>query len=429
MLSEALVEPAVLELYQRLRFGREGLHHRMPWVAASALVLAHVRKDLAVNEGKRAPSPAAQVGRVSLDVDFTDTLLKPLRFRRLLQARAPDEFMRELRRLVQVGDFARSCVQSNAPMLFSLTNAICISYQRSWGLRAPHEAPAKDRVPINPGDGGTHMPAPNAISFDKLSRILGTPRAPLLLDVRSEEDFAADPRLLPGATRVDDQALAALASQLGGQPSIAVCQGGHRRSQGTAAWLRAEGYASEYLEGGFEAWRAAELPLIDPSKLPERNTQGRTIWVTRSRPKIDRIACPWLIRRFLDPRAIILFVAPAEVVGVAERYNAVPFDIEGVFWSHRDDLCTFDVMLAEFGLTIPALGRLATIVRGADTARLDLAPEAAGLLAASLGLSRMYSDDLEQLDAGMLLYDALYRWARDATDETHNWPTNKPKAD
>lgn len=273
------------------------------------------------------------------------------------------------------------------------------------------------------------MPAPNAISFDKLTRIIGTPRAPLLLDVRSEEDFAADPRLLPGAVRVDDQALAALAPQLGGQPSIAVCQAGHRRSQGAAAWLRAEGCASEYLDGGFEAWRSAGLPLIDPGKLPARDAQGRTVWVTRSRPKIDRIACPWLIRRFLDPRAIILFVAPAEVVGVAERYNASPFDIEGVFWSHRDDLCTFDVMLAEFGLGIPALDRLATIVRGADTARLDLAPEAAGLLAASLGLSRMYSDDLEQLEAGMLLYDAFFRWARDATDETHNWPTNKPKAD
>ena len=271
------------------------------------------------------------------------------------------------------------------------------------------------------------MPAPNAISFDKLARIIGTPRAPLLIDVRSEEDFAAAPRLLPGATRIDDQALAALAPQLAGQPSIAVCQAGHRRSQGAAAWLRAEGCPSEYLEGGFEAWRAAELPLIDPAKLPARDAQGRTIWVTRSRPKIDRIACPWLIRRFLDPRAIILFVAPAEVVGVAERYDASPFDIENVFWSHRRELCTFDVMLAEFGLNIPALDRLADIVRGADTARLDLAPEAAGLLAASLGLSRMYSDDLEQLEAGMPLYDAFYRWARDATDETHNWPTNKPR--
>jgi hypothetical protein len=125
---------------------------------------------------------------------------------------------------------------------------------------------------------------------------------------------------------------------------------------------------------------------------------------------------------------VILFVAPQEVVGVATQYAAAPFDIEDVFWSHRGLLCTFDVMLAEFGLSIPALDRLATIVRAADTARLDLAPEAAGLLAASLGLSRMYSDDLEQLEAAMLLYDTFYRWARDAA-ETHNWPTNKPKAE
>ena len=106
----------------------------------------------------------------------------------------------------------------------------------------------------------------------------------------------------------------------------------------------------------------------------------------------------------------------------------MPYDIEGVFWSHRDELCTFDTMLAEFGLEIPALDRLARIVRGADTARLDLEPEAAGLLAISLGLSRIRADDHEQLDAGMLVYDALYRWARDASDETHNWPTNKPRA-
>ena len=152
-------------------------------------------------------------------------------------------------------------------------------------------------------------------------------------------------------------------------------------------------------------------------------------WVTRERPKIDRIACPWLIRRFVDPRAVILFVAPAEVSGVAERHEAAPFDIEDVFFSHRGDLCSFDVMLAELGLSVPALDRLAVIVRAADTARLDLAPEAAGLLAVSLGLSRMYADDLEQLEAGMLVYDALYRWARDATCETHNWPVNKPRAE
>ena len=109
---------------------------------------------------------------------------------------------------------------------------------------------------------------------------------------------------------------------------------------------------------------------------------------------------------------------------VAERFNGAPFDIEGVFWSHRGERCTFDTMLEELGVQTPPLAKLA---RAADTDRLDLAPEAAGLLAASLGLSRMYSDDLEQLAAGMALYDAFYRWARDASDETHDWPTNSPK--
>jgi hypothetical protein len=153
---------------------------------------------------------------------------------------------------------------------------------------------------------------------------------------------------------------------------------------------------------------------------------GRTVWVTRSRPKIDRIACPWLIRRFVDPLAVFLFVPPSEVVGVADRFNATAFDIENTFWSHRGPLCTFDTMVEEFGLRTDALVHLAEIVRGADTATLDLIPEAAGLLAASLGLSRMFSDDLEQLEHGMILYDAFYRWCRDATDETHNWPTNRP---
>jgi hypothetical protein len=149
------------------------------------------------------------------------------------------------------------------------------------------------------------------------------------------------------------------------------------------------------------------------------------VWVTRARPKVDRIACPWLIRRFVDPRAVFLFVAPSEVPAVAERFAAAPFDIEGVFWSHRDEACTFDTMIAELDLATEPLLRLAAIVRGADTARLDLAPQAAGLLALSLGLSRLHSDDLEQLEAGMGLYDALYLWCRDAVDEAHNWPTAK----
>jgi hypothetical protein len=151
------------------------------------------------------------------------------------------------------------------------------------------------------------------------------------------------------------------------------------------------------------------------------------VWVTRARPKVDRIACPWLIRRFVDRDAVLLFVNPTEIAGVAERFNAAPYDVDGVFWSHRGERCSFDTFIAELGLVSPALDRLALIVRGADTARQDLAPEAAGLLAASFGYSRMYKDDLEQLEHAMELYDALYRWARDATDESHNWPATKAK--
>jgi hypothetical protein len=179
------------------------------------------------------------------------------------------------------------------------------------------------------------------------------------------------------------------------------------------------------LNGGHLAWRKAGGPVLPANKLPSRDALGRTVWVTRSRPKVDRIACPWLIRRFVDPKAVFLFVAPTEVTAVAERYVGTAFDIEGAFWSHRDERCTFDIMVDEWGLTIEPPQRLAVIVRGADTGRPEIAPEAAGLLAASLGLSRMYADDLEQLEAGLTLYDAFYRWCRDAIDEPHNWPTTK----
>ena len=142
------------------------------------------------------------------------------------------------------------------------------------------------------------------------------------------------------------------------------------------------------------------------SKLPPRDPQGRTVWVTRARPKVDRIACPWLIRRFVDPAAVFLYVAPSEVRTVAEQFGAAPFDIEGVFWSHQDERCTFDVMVDELGLATSSRCSASPPSCAARTPAIEYAPEAAGLLAASLGLSRMYADDLEQLEAGMLLYDA-----------------------
>jgi rhodanese-related sulfurtransferase len=272
------------------------------------------------------------------------------------------------------------------------------------------------------------MSSYTSISPDKLARLIGTAKSPVLIDVRTDEDFAADPRLIPGAVRRNHQQATDWGGQFAGRSAIVVCLRGQKLAEGTAAWLRHADVSAEALEGGFEGWKAAKLPLVPSSKLPARDAQGRTVWVTRARPKIDRIACPWLIRRFIDPNAVFLFVAPSEVVAVGERFNAVPFDIENVFWSHRGELCTFDVMIEEFGLATPPLLRLATMVRAADTGRLDLSPEAPGLLAASLGLSRMYDDDLEQLSAGITLYDAFYRWCRDATGETHNWPAHKAKA-
>jgi rhodanese-related sulfurtransferase len=270
------------------------------------------------------------------------------------------------------------------------------------------------------------MPAPNMISAEKLNRLIGTPHAPLLIDVVTDEDFEENPAHLPGSIRHAHTDVANWGKALSGQSVVVVCNKGLKLSQGTAAWLRQLGASAQVLEGGRLGWQEAKLPMIPAKAVPRRNAEGKTVWVTRARPKIDRIACPWLIRRFVDPDAVILFVAPSEVTAVAERFDATPFDIEDTFWSHRGELCTFDVMLQEWNLATEPLLHLATIVRGADTARPDLAPEVPGLLAASLGLSRMFADDLEQLEADMILYDAFYRWCRDATEETHNWPSSKP---
>jgi hypothetical protein len=183
--------------------------------------------------------------------------------------------------------------------------------------------------------------------------------------------------------------------------------------------MRQRGVDAQTLEGGYEAWRSSGQLLVRVDNLPERDEAGRTVWVTRARPKVVRIACPWLIRRFIDPNAVFLFVSSSEVAAVARRFNATPFDVADAFWGDRDEKCTFDVMIEELGLDSDALSRLALIIRGADTGKLELTPQSAGLLAASLGFSRMYRDDLAQLDAAMALYDAFYRWSRDASNETH----------
>ena len=145
-------------------------------------------------------------------------------------------------------------------------------------------------------------------------------------------------------------------------------------------------------------------------------------WVTRERPKIDRIACPWLIARFIDKEPEFLYVPSNRVTSVAAETGAIPYDIPGVELSHVGERCSFDAFLAKYALADPALQQIATIVRGADTSRLDLTPQSGGLYAISLGLSALFADDHEMLKHGMVMYDALYAWARTAQGETHNWP-------
>jgi rhodanese-related sulfurtransferase len=263
------------------------------------------------------------------------------------------------------------------------------------------------------------MPSPTEISVAQLSRIIGLPGTPLLVDVRPCDERGSSRHVLPTARPMKAHTVAAWAHSFSGRRVIVYCQDGGNVSQGTAAWLRQAGIDAQTLEGGFEAWREADQPHLCTDRLPERDEAGRTIWVTRARPKIIRIACPWLIRRFIDPAAIFLYVASPEVASVAERFKATPFDGGDGIWNDRGDACTFDVMLEEFNLGTAPLSRLAAIVRGADTGLPDLTPQSGGLLAISLGYSRMFRDDVAQLDAAMPVYDALYRWCRDGTEETH----------
>ncbi|WP_431300296.1 chromate resistance protein ChrB domain-containing protein [Tabrizicola sp. BL-A-41-H6] len=262
------------------------------------------------------------------------------------------------------------------------------------------------------------MPGPTQITPAQLMRLIGTPDAPTIYDVRLAEDIAADPRLIPTSIALPHGGFDPAPRVTG--PVVVACQRGRKLSEGVAALLRTQGIAAETLDGGTEAWAAAGLPMVPMAAL-----SGTGLWVTRHRPKVDRIACPWLIRRFINPGARFLFVAPAEVAAVADRFDATPFDVEGVTFSHRGERCSFDALMEDFGLHTEALDRLALVVRAADTDRHDIAPQAGGLLALSVGLSRMFRDDLQQLEAGMALYDALYRWARDGHEEGHDWPAGR----
>ena len=146
-------------------------------------------------------------------------------------------------------------------------------------------------------------------------------------------------------------------------------------------------------------------------------------WVTRERPKIDRIACPWLIARFIDKEPEFLYVPGDQVLAVAAETGAVPYDVAGVEMTHVGELCSFDAFLKKYNLTDPALQHVAEIVRAADTGKPDASPQAHGLLAISLGLSKNFSDEHEMLAQGMVMYDALYSWCQSLQRETHGWPT------
>ena len=259
-----------------------------------------------------------------------------------------------------------------------------------------------------------------SISPQALRTSRNSARPPLVIDVRREPAYRSAPDMAAGALRRDPAAVGAWAGELPAAASIAVyCVHGHEVSQGAAQALRERGLAAQYVEGGLEAWREAGGEIM------AKPANASTRWVTRERPKVDRIACPWLISRFVDRQAEFLYVPTTEVKAVAAKERAIPYDIPGVEFSHDGELCSFDTFLKVYGFTDPALLQLAAIVRGADTAHPEIAPQAAGLVALSLGLSRLFANDHEMLKHGMVMYDALYLWCREGQDEIHTW---KPEA-
>lgn len=257
-----------------------------------------------------------------------------------------------------------------------------------------------------------------AISVATLSGCLMEPKQPVLIDVRRESARQASGMTIAKSIWRDPaqwlnwkDEVAALS-----EPVVFFCVHGHEISQGLTAALRAMGKDARYLEGGFSEWQTVGLPMVEIASV------SSTKWVTRERPKIDRIACPWLVARFIDPQAEFLYVPAIDVPRMAHETGAIPYDIPDVELSHIGELCSFDAFLDKYGLHDPALQQLALIVRGADTSRLDLTPQSAGLYALSLGLSQIFANDHEMLRHGKVMYDALYAWCRDCQSETHKWP-------
>jgi rhodanese-related sulfurtransferase len=260
-----------------------------------------------------------------------------------------------------------------------------------------------------------------SISPRALYERLGTAQAPILIDVRKPADFAASDRCIVSAFHRAPEEVARWSRELPAGRSVVVhCVHGHQVSQGAALALAAAGHDAAYLEGGIVGWTEAGLP----TRRKVAVATGK--WVTRERPKIDRIACPWLISRFIDPNAEFIYVPESRVLAVARETGAIPYDIKDVEYTHEGERCSFDTIVRIHDIREPALDHLATIVRGADTSRHDLADQCGGLFAISLGLSANFADDHAMLAHGMVMYDALYTWCRSLQAETHNWPATKP---
>ena len=256
----------------------------------------------------------------------------------------------------------------------------------------------------------------NSLSALELRLRLEDDKAPIVIDVRRQAAFTASTDMLRGALRRDPEQVDAWAKSLPQAESVVVyCVHGHEVSQRAAAALRQAGVSARYLEHGLEGWKESE------GALEHKPANAATRWVTRERPKIDRIACPWLIARFVDPSAEFIYVPSGEVLAAAKKHDAVPYDVPDVHFSHEGERCSFDAFLRHYRLSDPALAERATIVRGADTARLELAPQAPGLAAISLGLSRNFANDHEMLAHGMVMYDALYTWCKEGKEELHTW--------
>ena len=256
-----------------------------------------------------------------------------------------------------------------------------------------------------------------SISAEELYQRLGTAGSPAILDVRRGAAYDADDRIVAGARRCSPDEIAAWPrGRAPDQPVVTYCAHGHEVSQGAAETLRGLGLDARYLAGGIGGWLERGLPTRRKTGPAPRQ------WVTRERPKIDRIACPWLIRRFIDPEAQFLYVPTERVFAVAGETGATAYDIPGAEpYSHEGELCSFDAFLKVYGIRDPALDTLALIVRGADTDRLELSPQSPGLLAFSLGLAANFPDDHAMLEHGMTMYDALYAWCRSLQGETHGW--------